>query len=57
MGADNDPVAVTDNQGRVRGVAGLRVVDTQSFPACRAPTPFSFPACRAPTPFSDSDDR
>ena len=32
MGADNDPMAVTDNQGRVRGVAGLRVVDASIFP-------------------------
>jgi len=33
MGADSDPMAVTDNQGRVRGVAGLRVVDASLFPA------------------------
>ncbi|MGE5269143.1 MAG: GMC family oxidoreductase [Thiohalocapsa sp.] len=33
MGADDDPLAVTDNQGRVRGVAGLRVVDASLFPA------------------------
>ncbi len=32
MGADNDPMAVTDNQGRVRGIAGLRVVDASIFP-------------------------
>ncbi len=32
MGADNDPMAVTDNQGRVRGVYGLRVVDASIFP-------------------------
>ena len=32
MGADADPMAVTDNQGRVRGVAGLRVVDASIFP-------------------------
>lgn len=32
MGADNDPMAVTDNQGRVRGVSGLRVVDASIFP-------------------------
>ena len=32
MGADNDPMAVTDNQGRVRGVSGLRVVDASLFP-------------------------
>ncbi|WP_421988568.1 GMC family oxidoreductase [Roseococcus sp.] len=32
MGADGDPRAVVDNQGRVRGVAGLRVVDASIFP-------------------------
>jgi 5-(hydroxymethyl)furfural/furfural oxidase len=33
MGADDDPMAVTDNQGRVRGALGLRVVDASLFPA------------------------
>jgi len=33
MGADGDPMAVTDNQGRVRGISGLRVVDASLFPA------------------------
>jgi 5-(hydroxymethyl)furfural/furfural oxidase len=32
MGAANDPMAVTDNTGRVRGVEGLRVVDASIFP-------------------------
>ncbi len=32
MGADDDPMAVVDNAGRVRGVAGLRVVDASVFP-------------------------
>jgi len=32
MGADDDPMAVTDNQGRVRGVGSLRVVDASIFP-------------------------
>jgi 5-(hydroxymethyl)furfural/furfural oxidase len=32
MGAEDDPLAVTDNQGRVRAVAGLRVVDASLFP-------------------------
>ena len=32
MGAEDDPMAVTDMQGRVRGVAGLRVVDASLFP-------------------------
>jgi 5-(hydroxymethyl)furfural/furfural oxidase len=32
MGAKHDPMAVTDTQGRVRGVAGLRVVDASLFP-------------------------
>ena len=32
MGGDGDPMAVTDAQGRVRGVDGLRVVDASIFP-------------------------
>jgi 5-(hydroxymethyl)furfural/furfural oxidase len=32
MGRAEDPMAVTDNQGRVRGVQGLRVVDASLFP-------------------------
>jgi 5-(hydroxymethyl)furfural/furfural oxidase len=32
MGAEDDPMAVTDHQGRVRGVSGLRVVDASLFP-------------------------
>jgi 5-(hydroxymethyl)furfural/furfural oxidase len=32
MGAENDPMAVTDTAGRVRGVSGLRVVDASIFP-------------------------
>jgi 5-(hydroxymethyl)furfural/furfural oxidase len=32
MGAEGDPMAVTDPQGRVRGVEGLRVVDASIFP-------------------------
>jgi len=32
MGADDDPMAVTDHQARVRGVYGLRVVDASIFP-------------------------
>jgi 5-(hydroxymethyl)furfural/furfural oxidase len=32
MGSDDDPMAVTDPAGRVRGVAGLRVVDASVFP-------------------------
>jgi len=32
MGAEDDPMAVTDIEGRVRGVAGLRVVDASLFP-------------------------
>jgi 5-(hydroxymethyl)furfural/furfural oxidase len=41
MGADGDPMAVTDNVGRVRGVEGLRVVDASIFPLVPAPTPTS----------------
>lgn len=32
MGADGDPMAVTDPQGRVRGIERLRVVDASIFP-------------------------
>ncbi|MDP7549257.1 MAG: GMC family oxidoreductase, partial [Alphaproteobacteria bacterium] len=32
MGAEDDPKAVTNNAGRVRGVEGLRVVDASVFP-------------------------
>lgn len=32
MGAEDDPMAVTDPAGRVRGVHGLRVVDASIFP-------------------------
>jgi len=32
MGRADDPMAVTDNSGRVRGVQGLRVVDASVFP-------------------------
>jgi len=32
MGADGDPMAVTDSQGRVRGIEGLRVCDASIFP-------------------------
>lgn len=33
MGADGDPMAVTDEQGRVRGVQNLRVADASIFPS------------------------
>ena len=32
MGAEDDPMAVTDPAGRVRGIDGLRVVDASIFP-------------------------
>ena len=41
MGAADDPMAVTGNTGRVRGIAGLRVVDASIFPVVpRANTNF-----------------
>jgi 5-(hydroxymethyl)furfural/furfural oxidase len=32
MGREDDPMAVVDTQGRVKGVQGLRVVDASIFP-------------------------
>jgi 5-(hydroxymethyl)furfural/furfural oxidase len=32
MGKDDDPMSVVDNNGRVKGVQGLRVVDASIFP-------------------------
>ena len=32
MGPDNDPMAVVDQQGRVRGLEGLRVADASIMP-------------------------
>ncbi|MGH7153134.1 MAG: GMC oxidoreductase, partial [Acetobacteraceae bacterium] len=32
MGSSDDPMAVTNSAGRVRGVDGLRVVDASIFP-------------------------
>jgi 5-(hydroxymethyl)furfural/furfural oxidase len=32
MGLASDPMAVVDNQGRVKGIQGLRVVDASIFP-------------------------
>jgi len=32
MGSRDDPMAVTDPHGRVRGIGGLRVVDASLFP-------------------------
>jgi 5-(hydroxymethyl)furfural/furfural oxidase len=32
MGRDDDPMAVVNTQGQVRGVQGLRVVDASIFP-------------------------
>ena len=41
MGSEDDPMAVTDIQGRVHGVGGLRVIDASLFPVVpRADTNF-----------------
>lgn len=39
MGADDDPMAVCDSRLRVRGVAGLRVVDASVFPTIPSVNP------------------
>jgi transposase InsO family protein len=38
MGVVNDPMAVVDREGQVRGVAGLRVADASIFPTGPPPT-------------------
>ena len=53
MGAEDDPMAVTDTQGRVRGVGGLRVVDASLFlVAPRADT--NFPTLMTAEKISDA---
>ena len=53
MGAEDDPMAVTDTQGRVRGIAGLRVVDASIFPVVpRANT--NFPVLMAAEKIADT---
>ncbi|EAQ82889.1 hypothetical protein CHGG_11065 [Chaetomium globosum CBS 148.51] len=41
IGGDDEPLAVLDSKFRVRGVAGLRVVDASAFPV----VPGAFPSC------------
>jgi 5-(hydroxymethyl)furfural/furfural oxidase len=53
MGADGDPMAVTDNQGRVRGVSGLRVVDASLFP-CVPCANTNFPTLMTAEKISDT---
>ena len=53
MGADDDPMAVTDNQGRVRGVSGLRVVDASLFP-CVPCANTNFPTLMTAEKISDT---
>jgi 5-(hydroxymethyl)furfural/furfural oxidase len=53
MGSDDDPMAVTDNQGRVRGVAGLRVVDASLFP-CVPCANTNFPTLMTAEKISDA---
>lgn len=53
MGREDDPMAVLDPQGRVRGVAGLRVCDTSIFPVMPAANTF-FPAMMAAEKISDA---
>ena len=53
MGADGDPMAVTNNNGRVRGVAGLRVVDASIFPVVPCANT-NFPTLMAAEKISDA---
>jgi 5-(hydroxymethyl)furfural/furfural oxidase len=53
MGADGDLMAVTDNQGRVRGVSGLRVVDASLFP-CVPCANTNFPTMMTAEKISDT---
>ncbi|HEX5321921.1 MAG TPA: GMC family oxidoreductase N-terminal domain-containing protein [Stellaceae bacterium] len=53
MGTDDDPMAVTDNQARVRGVQGLRVVDASLFP-CVPCANTNFPTLMTAEKISDA---
>ena len=53
MGTDEDPMAVTDNEGRVRGVDGLRVVDASIFPVVPCANT-NFPTLMAAEKISDA---
>jgi 5-(hydroxymethyl)furfural/furfural oxidase len=53
MGSDTDPMAVTDTQGRVRGVTGLRVVDASLFP-CVPCANTNFPTLMTAEKISDT---
>ena len=53
MGADDDPMAVTDTTGRVRGVDGLRVVDASIFPVVPCANT-NFPTLMAAEKISDA---
>ena len=53
MGAADDPMAVTDNAGRVHGVPGLRVVDASIFPVVPCANT-NFPTIMTAEKISDS---
>jgi 5-(hydroxymethyl)furfural/furfural oxidase len=53
MGRADDPMSVVDPQGRVKGVAGLRVCDTSIFPVIPTGNPF-FPAMMAAEKIADA---
>jgi 5-(hydroxymethyl)furfural/furfural oxidase len=53
MGAADDPMAVTDNEGRVHAVEGLRVVDASIFPVVPCAN-LNFPVMMAAEKISDT---
>jgi 5-(hydroxymethyl)furfural/furfural oxidase len=53
MGAEDDPAAVTDAEGRVHGIEGLRVCDASIFPVVPSGN-INFPTMMAAEKISDA---